>query len=317
MTNKDNYLWDKSQPKDSEIQQLEQTLSVLRYQGESTNQVHRWMHIRLAVAASIILAIGVWLFVTQPMDSSIPGWDVVAITGTTTIDSMPLNKAGQLRLGQWLETDKNSTAKVSVSSIGDVTVYPNSRLGLLVSMEQKEHRLKLDHGKIKAFITAPPKLFFVETSSALAVDYGCEYILEIDEKGDGKLEVILGWVALERDGRQSFVPMDGSCKIQADIGPGTPYFNDATQSFLDALNELDFNGGGDKAIRTVLEEARPRDTLTLWHLLWRDNKKHRAATYARMKFMDIPMPESVTRKGIVALDKDMMDDWWNKLKLSW
>ena len=132
MTNKDKYLWDKSQPIDSEIQQLEQTLSVLRFKGKTPKQVQRQMFARLAIAASIILAIGAWLFVTQPMDSSIPGWDVVALTGTTTIDSMPLIKSGQLGLGQWLETDKNSTAKVSVSNIGDVTVYHNSRLGLLV-----------------------------------------------------------------------------------------------------------------------------------------------------------------------------------------
>ena len=317
MTNKDNYLWDKSQPIDSEIQQLEQTLSVLRFKGKTHKQVQRQMFARLAIAASIILAIGAWLFVTQPMDSSIPGWDVVALTGTTTIDSMPLIKSGQLGLGQWLETDKNSTARVSVSNIGDVTVYPNSRLGLLVSMERLEHRLKLDHGKIKASITAPPKLFFVETPSALAVDYGCEYILEIDEKGDGKLEVILGWVALERDGRQSFVPMDGSCQIGVDIGPGTPYFNDATQSFLDALNELDFSGAGDEALQTVLDEARARDMLTLWHLLMRDDEQQRGKIFDRMKALDAPMPKFVTRQSVIDLDLKILYGWWDELKGSW
>lgn len=317
MTNQENYLWDKSQPVDSEIQQLEQTLSLLRYKGEAPRQIHRWKFARLAIAASIILAIGVWLVVNQPTDSSMSGWDVVALTGIATIDSKPLNKAGQLGIGQWLETDKNSTARVSVSSIGDVTVYPNSRIGLLVSMEEKEHRLKLDHGKIKAFITAPPRLFFVDTPSALAVDYGCEYILEVDEYGNGELEVKLGWVSLERDGRQSRVPMNGYCQIRADFGPGTPYFNDATQSFLDALNKLDFNGAGDEALQTLLDEAQSHDSLTLWHLLMRDDEQRRGKIFDRMKSLNAPMPKSVTRKGVVDLEQKMLYEWWDVLKSSW
>lgn len=317
MTNQENYLWDKSQPVDSEILELEQTLSVLRYKGEASMQVQRWKFAKLALAASIVLAIGVWLFVTQPINSSLSGWDVVAITGTATIDSKPLHEAGQLGIGQWLETDKNSTARLNVSTIGDVTVYPNSRLGLLVSMEQKEHRLKLDHGKIKAFITAPPRLFFVDTPSALAVDYGCEYILEVDKKGNGELEVKLGWVSLERDGRQSRVPMNGYCQIRADFGPGTPYFDDVTQSFLDALNELDFDGAGDEALQTLLNEAQSHDTLTLWHLLMRDDEQRRGKIFDRMKSLNAPMPKSVTRKGVVDLDQKMLYEWWDVLKSNW
>lgn len=322
MTNKDNYIWDKSQPVDSEILELEKTLSVLRYKREAPKQlkrkpVHRWKFASLALAATVILVIGVWWIVFQPTDSSLQGWEVVAITGTATIDSQPLNKADQLGLGQWLETDGNSTAKLNISTIGNVIVYPNSRLGLLVSMEQKEHRLKLDHGKIKAFITAPPRLFFVDTPAALAVDYGCEYILEVDEYGNGELEVILGWVALERDGRQSIVPMDGSCQIRADVGPGTPYFDDATQSFLDALNELDFNDAGEETLQTVLDEARLRDTLTLWHLLLRDDELKRNKIFDRMKSLNAPMPKYVTRQGVIDLDRKMLNAWRDALKASW
>ena len=206
MTNQENYLWDKSEQVDKEIQQLEQTLRPLRYKAKAPKQVLSWKFARLSIAASIILAIGVLLFINQQTESSQQSWEVFTLTGTATIDSKPL-ESGQLGIGQWLETDNNSKAELRVSTIGTVTVHPNSRIGLLVSNEQKEHRIKLDHGKIQAFIIAPPRLFFVDTPSALAVDYGCEYILEVDKKGNGKLEVLLGWVSLERDGRQSMVPM--------------------------------------------------------------------------------------------------------------
>ena len=85
MTNKENYLWDKSQPVDDEILKLEKTLSILRYKGEAPKQIqrtlmHRWKLATLAIAASIILAIGVRMFVNQPIDSPLQGWEVVAIT---------------------------------------------------------------------------------------------------------------------------------------------------------------------------------------------------------------------------------------------
>ncbi len=321
MTHKENYLWDKSEPADSEIQQLEETLSVLRYKGEAPKTlkrkpVHRWKFARLAIAATIVLIIGVWWIVYQPTAGSLQSWEVVALEGAATIDSKLL-KSGQLEIGQWLETDNNSTAKVNVSTIGDVTVYPNSRLGLLVSIEEKEHRLKLDHGKIKAFITAPPRLFLVETPAALAVDYGCEYILEVDKKGNGELKVILGWVALERYGRQSIVPRDGFCKIRAGIGPGTPYFEDASQTFSDALDELDFKDASDEALQAVLDEARPRDTLTLWHLLMRDDEKQRGKVFDRMKALTSSVPKSITRQGVIDLDQKMLEQWWDELNGGW
>ena len=104
---------------------------------------------------------------------------------------------------------------------------------------------------------------------------------------------------------------------RAEVGPGTPYFNDATQLFLDALNKLDFNGAGDEALQTVLDEARSRDTLTLWHLLMRDDAQQRGRVFDRMKSLNTPMPISVTRQGVVDLDQKMMYEWWDVLKGSW
>jgi len=62
------------------------------------------------------------------------------------------------RLGQWLETDAVSRARVVVGAIGDVTVDPNSRLRL-TGVAEANHRLELQRGSLRAFIYAPPRLF--------------------------------------------------------------------------------------------------------------------------------------------------------------
>jgi len=72
--------------------------------------------------------------------------------------------------------------------------------------------------------------------------------------------------------------------------------------------------GGRPALDTVLREARPQDAMTLWHLLARTGLADRAAVYTRMAAL-APPPAGVTQEGILALNREMLDMWWNQLGL--
>ena len=48
------------------------------------------------------------------------------------------------------------------------------------------------------------------------------------------------------------------------------------------LEEFDFEGGGEQSLAIVLGESRPRDTLTLWHLLPRVDEAGRKKVLDRM-----------------------------------
>src|SRR5206468_11395737 len=121
----------------------------------------------------------------------------------------------------------------------------------------------------RAKISAPPKLFFVDTASATAVDFGCEYALSADEEGFGWLHVTRGWVSFQWKGIESLVPAGASCQTRPQAGPGIPYFDDAPESLKRAVEIFSFEKGGNDALHTILFESRVRDTLTLWHLLSR------------------------------------------------
>ena len=120
--------------------------------------------------------------------------------------------------------------------------------------------MALDRGQIRALIWAPPRLFFVNTPSATAIDLGCAYRLEVDDRGWGKIRVESGWVAFEYNGRESFIPKDALCATRPGFGPGTPCYEDAPDGFADALTILDFSPTTDvrrgAALDTVLAGAR-------------------------------------------------------------
>ena len=68
------------------------------------------------------------------------------------------------------------------------------------------------------------------------------------------------------------------------------------------------------ALSRVLEEAQERDEVTLWHLLTRVNGADRDRVFDRLAQF-VPPPSTVTRDGIRAGRRDMLDAWWDALGL--
>jgi hypothetical protein len=267
----------------------------------------------------VVILIGVWwLLRDHPTQPSGPSWQVATLNGKPTIGSTQISGQGQLAVGQWLETDQNSSAQINVASIGQVQVDPNTRVRLLQT-QPTEHRLELARGKMSARIWAPPRLFFVDTPSAVAADLGCAYTLIVDDSGGSLLRVTSGWVALELKDRESIVPAGAACQTRPGIGPGTPYFEDAGPEFLNSLTDLDFQGNRStkaRALHHLLQTARVKDTLTLWHLLSRVDGDERRRVFEKMISL-VELPSDVTREGILKLDSEMLRKWKEKMEFYW
>ena len=279
---------------------------------------------RVAAAAVLLLvaSAGVfWIYKYKYLPGSQngkPSWLVKRLDGAPRIGSEQISSNGRLAIGEWLETDGSSRAQIDVATIGNVDIEENSRVRLLQS-QPDEHRLELVRGKMSARIWAPPRLFFVDTPSAVAADYGCAYTLEVKDDGGSLLHVTSGWVALESKDRESMVPAGASCETRPGIGPGTAYFADATPLFREALTKVDFER--DAAVRsaafaTMLDQARPRDTLTLWYLFRRSEGEDRERLYDKLASF-VPPPPGVTREGMLALNQKMMDEWEQVLGFNW
>ena len=264
----------------------------------------------LAAAA----ALGVGVFTWYALKAPKAAWDVMRLEGTPSVGSR-LIEHGKIEVGEWLQTDASSRARIAVGDIGTVEVAPNTRVRMVVS-RPGEQRLRLAHGEISASVSAPPRLFFVDTPSSTAVDLGCAYTMKADGNGDGLLRVTLGWVALEWEGRESLVPAGASCRTRQKVGPATPYFEDASQAFLEALGRFDDGGEGKAALDTVLAEARVRDTLTLWHLLSRVELPERQRIYNRIVEL-VPLPKSVSPVKALELDSATLKLLREELAWKW
>jgi hypothetical protein len=329
-----DYLWDRSGSPDPEIARLEALLTQFGHEDRplvlpaaSLAARTAWApanFARLAAAAVVLLTVSASLFLvfhraTAPLDST-SAWNVSNLQGAPQIGSQILSgdrSAAKLHVGQTLITDYASRASLSENDLGEIQVEPNSRLRLLQSGPERK-RIQLDLGTIHAAIWAPPTQFVVDTPSAVAVDLGCAYTLQVDPDGSGTIRTTLGWVGFHLNGRDSFIPAGAMCSTRPNVGPGTPYFEDASPQFREALAIFDSAPPpGDSAspeLTIILREARSKDSLTLWHLLSRTTGAERQRVYNRLAAL-VPPPAGVTRTGILQLDPHMLDLYWNALNL--
>lgn len=242
-------------------------------------------------------------------------WNVTALEGAPVLGSRDISGVEKLRQGEWLRTDANSRAQLSVTDVGRVEVGPKSTLRLLGASE-REHRIELAEGSVSAFIWAPPRLFFVETPAGVAEDLGCEYELIVDKNGNGTLDVTLGFVSFERGRSEVIVPDGTRCELRAQVGPGTPYAVAAGDTLREALARFDFEGGAARDLDLVLGAATRSDAVTLWHLLPRAVASERGRVFDRLAGLVAP-PDGVTRDAVIALDKHALEQWWVVIYPEW
>jgi FecR protein len=334
---RNDYLWNGSGEPDPEIQRLETTLRRFRHDQPapvlpalepSAAPTNWWQRFtaslappRWAAATLVILAVasGLALSLTSPSPNVANEHWRVELTAAPlqSENATPEAKKEWLAVGQTLETGPASKASISVGEIGRLEVEPSTRLRLLQSAAGRK-QIALDRGTIHATIWAPPGQFVVDTPSARAVDLGCMYTLHVYDNGAGILRTTLGWVGFHRNGRESFIPAGAACATHPDFGPGTPYFEDASDAFRSALARFDSatepGVSGNASLAIVLREARPRDAFTLWHVLQRVAPSDRPTVYDRLTAL-VPPPPDVTRDGVLRLDRPMLDSWWNAFDL--
>jgi hypothetical protein len=329
---RDEYLWDRRGTPDADVQQLEELLGSLRHAPSTSFDPTRLMAaddpgvmrppmsfrhpVLLALAASLIAAIGAgWVIAASASRRTV--WEVSSLEGSPTIGSRKIGEDGRLPVGEWLQTGADARARISVGGVGRVDVDPHSRVRLS-SAREGNYRLRLTRGTMHAIIWAPPGQFFVDTPSSTAVDLGCAYTLRVADDGAGIVEVTSGWVGFEWKGKESFIPAGAICATRPGIGPGTPHYAEVSPAFKVALTRFDFEAttATDRAhaVTTILAEARRTDAVTLWHLLQRVDTTDRDRVFDRLTTF-VPAPPGVTREGVQAGDREMLDRWWNELGL--
>lgn len=299
----DQYLWDRSGPPDPTIVELERELSQYaaqppRVTGRRPRFV-RWA----AIAAAMVLGIAAWRF-TRPPELS--PWQ--------------LDSGRTLGLGEKVTTGPGQHARLEASGVGTVRLDPNSALQVVRS-GVADQRLSLTRGTLHALIWAPAKSFAVDTPAGTSIDLGCAYSLTVDGDGAGLVLVSAGWVAFQAGRTESFIPAGAACRTRRKSGPSLPYFTDASPAFADALLRWEHTG----EVAALLGAARPRDALTVWHLLQRTQSTALRGQVARRFAVLVPQVDAAAlERGDAAAINQAWNalglgaaEWWRTWKHPW
>lgn len=326
-----DYLWDKSEPADPDVVELEEALAPLRHRPKVFDVTSRAPAPAAPPSARARstrsrptrrgwLVAGGLLAAAAAVALVVPRW--VARGPVATLAALPAPPEprwealdARLTVGSWLETGDHEVV-VAIADIGHVRIAPRTRLRVTEATLARQ-RLELASGALHARVVAPPRLFVVGTPAAEAVDLGCEYDLSVDARGDGHLAVTSGWVVLERAPRTALVPAGARCELSVDRGPGTPYWPTASEALRAALAAFDAGTGGRTALQTILREADSRDGLTLWHLLRRvDDDARRREVYRRLAELH-PPPAGVRPADVLELREPALEGWRASLSVTW
>ncbi len=327
----DDYLWDKSGD-DPEVERLEQLLGGYAHDApmrEPPPRRRRRATVLVVsatvLAAAAVLAILWWRgrapAASPPRQLAAAGfpYELSADDGLCGGPGALVCEGGTLGVGEWLETAAGARADVKVADIGDLTLRPGSRLRL-VATGPAEHRLELERGRLSARVTAPPRLFVIDTPVVSTVDLGCAYDMEVDAAGRTHVRVTSGSVSLEGNGHAAWVPWGHEATADRARGPSTPVRSDAPAAFRDAVARFDAGGGGGawsvSPLATIVDEATPADAVTLWNLLSRTEGADRAAVFARLDEVAI-RPEWVIEEDVLSLQPDALERWRESLEGTW
>ena len=309
---------------------------------------HRVLGRTLAVAAALFVAVSLWHGYAEPHEpvARPGGYRFEPLSGVAVLERLDPGSAGvpvgkldtgalmgstrDIEPGHRVVTNPDARGRLVVGDIGSVTLEGNSWLRVeqadALPGGDAQYALYLERGTLEASIFAAPRIFQVGTPSGIAVDMGCVYRTTVDDEGRVWLAVELGQVSFETelDGRlrKVLVPEGASCRAWPGRGAGTPVWNDATDAYREAVESLDTYdpftkvGLDDRALKEVIAGARPKDTLTLWHLLDHAHEAVRDMAYDRLARLS-PPPVGVTRDGVLAGDESMRKSWRKALGWSW
>ena len=198
-----------------------------------------------------------------------------------------------LPVGGSLDTGAHE-ADLTIAKIGRAELGPNTRVRLDES-GARQH-LTLERGRMHARVDAPPRLFEVSTKHTDVVDLGCEYSIEVDDRGTGTIVVLRGKVELATSsGAIVVAPAGTHAAILAGQQPGVPVGGDnaALATAVDA-----YERGESGALEHVLAAAQTPDAITLVGLAAID-PAHRSQILARLAEVS-PPPDDVTVAAAVA-----------------
>ena len=316
MTKSDDYLWDREAGDvDPEVARLEQLLAPLRHQAPLDELRLRRTRTRIPVMLGIATAIAAMLAVvvwwrTSPGDpqpcAGATGFKFIAKGGDVSCGDAAMAN-GELPIGIALDTGPHE-AELAIAHIGTAQLGTHTRVRLDRTSRDR-HQLYLEHGRMHARVSAPPRIFAVATPSVQVTDLGCEYAIDIDATGAGSIHVVTGKVELESGtGALVVVPAGSHARLLPGRRAGVPLSDRAGAGIEAAVH--DFEGGVANMLVGVLAAASRDDVVTVANLVGLVPAADRRRVLERLSQL-VPAPQGLTIDEALA-DRALFEMWFDE-----
>jgi len=214
---------------------------------------------------------------------------------------------------QLLETNSVTRLEIQIPKLGSIFLEHDSKIERL-----KADKIRLLKGSILAVKKDANELLSIEVPGADIKDYflGGQLKVTVTNPEASLLEVIDGWVSINKDNVETLVLSNHFCQIRADSGIGLPYHKFSAKEFVEAINNYCFTSpGNEEALISILTKADVSNSVTLWNLMQRVTRKQRdMVIYTMFGLLGNP-PQGVTDEGLRTLDPGMMQKLIEEIEL--
>ena len=306
MSKSDDYLWDRSGEPDPDVARLEGLLSPLAHDAPLRRRSRAPMIAMIAMGVAAAAAVAVWIAWPHGPTPCVAstGFKFTGRGGDVQCGGASV-ASGELPVGGVLDTG-TSEAELAIAGIGKARLGTATKVRL-DGTSATGHHLTLEQGLMHARVIAPPRLFQVSTRSTEVTDLGCEYTIQIDAVGAGRIRVQTGRVELQtKSGAIVVAPRHTSTSILPGRRPGLPVVDDAAPALLGAVDA--YERGDANGAERVLSAATATDAITVINLAAvLDDRARKHAVLLRLAELR-PPPPGVDVEGATTSPK-MLESW--------
>ena len=257
-----------------------------------------------------LFVIGIGYFIYDLQKYNYP-WSVRSLEGNQKINGNNLQN-DLWNPGGVLSTDEKARAKVNVPNIGIIEVGYNSAL-ILEKAKEGSNSIVMERGSIRVVNSTNMPSLTIKVGVHKILDRGGEFSVETDKLGNANINVKYAFVEIVFNDEHYFLKENYSCELRVGKEPGIPIHQNASDTLKNAVESFDELNGGDQALEKIIKSYRESDVLTLLALIPRVSQLQRQIIFQEIS-NHFPPPESITRAGIIRLDKDMLYKWWEEIE---
>lgn len=255
---------------------------------------------------TIAILIAIYLIIVSGLND----WEASLQSGTVSISGEELTGEFGLSTGEVLMTGNNSSVKIIIPDVGNISVEQNTEFKRL----DNKHSAELISGKVKVNCSGAEEFFTLQIPASTISNYypGSIYTVNVKADKSGRIFVKSGWINITYKEKEIIAAYDYYIDFDATSGASMPYNKNSDSEFINAVSEL-LHTKSEMYIERIVSLATPLNALTLWNLFKFISPAKRLLVYRKLNEL-VPHPTSITNEDILNLDSDKLQTWLKEIE---